>query len=71
MAITLTGVNHPHYGYISLTSTGDPSYTSVTRLVLKRKILSESKFTSVYTRTVSSVSRLNFSFNDYYCRNGY
>lgn len=69
MAITLTGVNHQHYGYIRISSSGDDSYTIVTRLVLKRKIQSEFQFTSLYTKAISNTSDLTFNYNDYLCRN--
>ena len=71
MPITLNGVNHPHYGYITITSNGDSSYTDVKRLVLKRKIQSEFAFTSVYTKNISNTTQLQFTYTDKYCRNNY
>ena len=69
MAITLTGVNHPHYGYIKINSSGDNTYTTVTRLILKRKIQSDILFTSLYTKAISTTSDLTFNYTDYLCRN--
>lgn len=69
MAITLTGVNHPHYGYVKITSSGDNTYTTVTRLILKRKIQSDILFTSLYTKAVSTTEDLSFTYSDYLCRN--
>lgn len=71
MAITLSCLNHPHYGYITIASSGDSSYTTVKRLVLKRKILDEFLFTSVYTKEISTTADLTFEYTDPYCRNGY
>lgn len=71
MAITLTGTNYPHHGYIHMHSDGDSSYTGVVRLVLKRTIQGEFSFISVYTKAVELASDLDFSFDDYYCRNNY
>jgi len=71
MAMALSGVNHPHYGYITITGTGDNTYTSVKRLVLKRKIKTDYLFTSVYTKEINQTSDLDFTFDDYYCRNKY
>ena len=69
MAITLTGVNHPHYGYITITSSCDEEYPTVTRLILKRKIQSDILFTSLYTKQVATESDLTFGYTDFLCRN--
>lgn len=79
MAISLTCVNHPHYGYITITTSAvqpdppvlPPLYSDVTQVTIKRKISDEFLFLSVYTKTISSLEDLEITFNDPYCRNNY
>lgn len=71
MAINLTCTNHPHYGYITVETSTQDTYSGVSTLIIKRKIRDEFLFTSVYMKNISSASDLTVTFNDFLCRNDY
>lgn len=69
--INLVCTNHPHYGYITVSTSPSGTYSGVSTVIIKRKIKDEYLFTSVFMKSVSASYDLTFDFNDYYCRNGY
>ena len=70
MAINLLCTNHPHYGYITVSTSPDGSVASgVTTLRISRKVSSEYSFIAVYTKSISTASDLELSYDDYLCRN--
>lgn len=70
MAINLLCTNHPHYGYITVSTSPDGSVVSgVTTLRISRKVSSGYSFIAVYTKSISTASDLELSYDDYLCRN--
>lgn len=69
--INISCTNHQHYGYITVATSPIGTPSGVARVVLKRKISTEYGWISVYTKEVSSVADLTFTFDDYLCRNKY
>ena len=73
MDFTVSCTNHPHYGYISVTShyIPDGTITLLSYVIIKRKIVGENLFTSVYQKRVNTDEDLDFTFKDRLCRNNY